>query len=242
MPARQLCLLCFSIYSLILLFRIILNARVDLYGFALAFPGTMIIVSLLVYYLPEWIQKKNGNALFVKALSVAILISFAFAQHQVSDKFYSAKTAAVASGRDLFFDTPVMAARLNQAVKKINSTLKTGDTLLVMPEGVIFNYLTRKTNPLRYATYTPPAIAMWGENELLREFINTRPDYVLLVNRDASEYGYSQFGGDYGTLLMQELQARYRPAWLIGDNPDPAKNAIFIFFERNKRRIESGIN
>lgn len=233
---RQLYLLCFSLYSLILLFRILLNARVDHYGFALAFPGTMLMVCLLIYFLPTWVKSNNGNGLFVKIMSLALLVSFAFAQHIQSDKYYAAKTAAIASDRDLFYGTPEMAEMMNLVVNKINKTLKPNETLLVVPEGVMINYLARRIDPIRETELTPPAIDMWGEKELLHQVVNAKPDYVLFVNRDTSEFGFSQFGSDYGVSIMKEIKDKYKPSWLVGKKPDPQKNFTFILFKRNKSK------
>jgi len=238
LDSRKLFLLCFSLYSMILLFRILLNTRLDSYGFALAFPGTILMICMLLYFLPIWVEHKNGNGSIVKIMSLAILMSFAFAQHMVSNKYYSEKTAAISSGRDLFYGTPEVAENINLIVNKINNTLKPDDTLLVVPEGVMLNYLSRKTDPVRQTEFTPPAIDMWGEKSLLHQFVSAKPDYVILAKRDTSEFGLTQFGNDYGVSIMKQIKDKYKPIWLIGKKPDPEKNFTFILFKR--RNLKQG--
>ena len=136
----------------------------------------------------------------------------------------------------MFYGTPETAVMLNQTIKKINDTLKPDNTLLVIPEGIIINYLTRKTDPMRETEITPPAFEMWGKKVLLQHFINAKPDYVLFVNRDTSEFGLPQFGNDYGQAIMKKLISKYQPIWLLGTNPDPEKNFIFILLKRKRSK------
>ena len=125
---------------------------------------------------------------------------------------------------------------LNQTISKIDDTLKPGKTLLVVPEGILINFLTRKKDPMRETELTPPAFDMWGEKALLQQFINAKPDYILYVNRDASEFGYSGFGEDYGQSIMKVITAKYKATWLVGLQPDPVKNFTFILLKRKKEK------
>ncbi len=60
------------IYALILLAKISLNASVFHYGFALAMPGTLIIVAVAAEELPRWVKAKGGNQYVVRAAMAAV--------------------------------------------------------------------------------------------------------------------------------------------------------------------------
>ena len=84
-------------------------------------------------------------------------------------------------------------------------------SLLVLPEGIMLNYLTRRPNPTPYHTFMPPELAIFGEKEVLESFQQHPPDYVVLIHKDTVEYGVGFFGQDarYGQRLRQWVDRNY---------------------------------
>jgi hypothetical protein len=89
----------------------------------------------------------------------------------------------------------------------------------VLPEGVTLDYLARLTSPTRYVNFMPPELLLWGEAEILAAFEARPPDLVVIVQKDTTEYGYPQFGKDYGARLYAWVRTRYRQVALFGDPP-----------------------
>ena len=58
-------------------------------------------------------------------------------------------------------------------------------------------------------------------------FEKSPPDYILLVERDTSEFGVGYFGHypGYGTDLMRWIDKNYQPVQLIGN--EPLQNGLF---------------
>ena len=94
------------------------------------------------------------------------------------------------------------------------------NTLAVLPEGVMLNYLTRRENPTPYAVF---AFEVWafGERNMLAAYRRNPPDYIVLVQRDTSEYGVPYFGmkDGFGYDVMQWVGRNYGPVELIGGEP-----------------------
>jgi hypothetical protein len=94
------------------------------------------------------------------------------------------------------------------------------NTLAVLPEGVMLNYLTRRDNPTPYVVF---AFEVWafGEQTMLAAYEKNPPDYIVLVQRDSSEYGVPYFGlqKGYGWDVMQWVRRNYEPVELIGSEP-----------------------
>jgi hypothetical protein len=57
----------------------------------------------------------------------------------------------------------------------------------------------------------PPEVLMYSEDVILDSYQRQPPDYVLLINRDTSEYGVGQFGHGYAQNLWAWLWQEYRP-------------------------------
>jgi hypothetical protein len=62
---------------------------------------------------------------------------------------------------------------------------------------------------------------VFGEEVVLASLQRRPPDYVLLVHKDTSEFGYWTFGDDpyYGLRIMTWINRHYEPAALIGAEP-----------------------
>ncbi len=58
----------------------------------------------------------------------------------------------------------------------------------------MLNYLLRRASPLRIVTLMPPEILIFGEDAVLQSLVSAPPDFVALVAKDTSEYGYPPFG------------------------------------------------
>ena len=74
-------------------------------------------------------------------------------------------------------------------------------------------------NPTPYVNFMPVEMLMFGERSMLAAFQARPPDYVVLISKDTSEYGYRTFGRDYGTNLYAWIVARYEHFGQIGPPP-----------------------
>jgi hypothetical protein len=89
----------------------------------------------------------------------------------------------------------------------------------VLPEGVMLNVLAGSANPTPYVNFMPPELLLFGEERIVAAFEAAPPDWIFLVHKDTSEYGYSLFGPDYGTKLATWVQTRYTPVRQFGQPP-----------------------
>ena len=99
--------------------------------------------------------------------------------------------------------------------------LPTDATFAVLPEGVMLNYLARKVNPTKYTSFMVPEMRMFGEGNILSAFIDKRPDFIILVHKNTSEYGEDFFGRNvrYGKPIMDWVNQNYQTVVKIGDEP-----------------------
>jgi hypothetical protein len=140
-----------------------------------------------------------------------------FAANAVGDLWqqherYALKSFPIVSARGTFYDWNADRARtLNALIATVHD-----GTLVVMPEGITINYLTRARSPLTFHTFTPVETANSAvESTILRELAAHPPDRVAIVTRDVREYGSRGFGIDYGLRITAFLHTHYRveQAW-----------------------------
>lgn len=221
---RLLALLVLTIFGFLLLLKMILNTHVFHYGFALSMPAGLLLVMLFLYGFPLLSGKLSGNINFMRALGL-VVIGTAIASHiNIAKGIYHLKTYPVASGQDtiITFSPQVsnMGACLNDTLSKIKNYLRPEDTFVVLPEGVILNYLSRHKNPTPYFEFTPPVFnTTLSEDEIIASLRQNQPDYIILTDRDTLEHGARYFGQDYGVKTFSWIKNHYITVYQSGNTP-----------------------
>ena len=215
---RAVVLVALSLFALLLLGKMILRARLYHYGFALAAPGTILAVVALVGWIPAWIERRHGNGQVFRAVALAVLVVGAGVHVQRSRDWFAVKSIRVGLGADTFLADPRGDA-VSKALTQIKAQTDPKQTLVVMPEGVMLNYLARRNNPTPYINFMPLELNVFGEQRMLAALQARPPDMIALVHKDTSEYGPRFFGRDYGQAIGAWVRAEYEPTTLIGAAP-----------------------
>lgn len=234
-PSASVLRIAFIVFALVLLAKIVLNVRLMHYGFALAMPGVMILVVALTGWIPRAIETQRGFAPAFLAVSLATLFVVEFALLRVMDLRLGRHLYTVASGADAFH-AGARAPFVTRALADLASRTGPEDTLVVLPEGIMINYLSRRVNPTPYTNFMPPELILYGEDRILDAFRRTPPDYVLIVHKFTGEYGFPYFGRDYGKALYYWVMHHYEQVELYGQ---PPLQDISSFGIQILRRIEA---
>ena len=205
--------LAFLTFALVLLGKMLLNSRVDGYGFVLAMPAAMVVTVLIVDWLPGCVSLKGGFGRVSQAAGIAILLVVSGQFVHLTSNHMAAKTVPVSNGSDTILAYP-RGLVANEALAALQSIMNPGETMAVVPEGVMLNYLLRVQNPTPYINFMPPEVLMFGEENMVAAFEAHRPDYIIAVPRPVREYGFQGFGNGYASRLV---------AW-IGDNYEELKS------------------
>ena len=68
-------------------------------------------------------------------------------------------------------------------LEEIRHRVRPGETLCVLPEGILINYLTRIESSVPFDCFLPPVLQMFDERKIVASFRAHPPDYVLLFHR-----------------------------------------------------------
>jgi len=112
------------------------------------------------------------------------------------------------SERDRFY-ADWRAPILKGALRYCRQKLPADAEVLVLPEGVMLNYLLKRRSPTSFVNFMPPELLLFGEDNMLAELEANPPAAVLLVHKPTSEYGFEFFGRDYGQKIMAWVDANY---------------------------------
>ena len=233
---REFLLALWSVWSLASLGKMILKARLDHYGFALAMPGVILAVMVTVFVVPSRLRAGGGSGEVWRAASLAAVAVGTLLMLRVSHLHYRTKTLAVGAGGDLLHAiAPRLlpdSAHFVAAVDLLRDQMRPGSTLAVLPDGALINYLLRAANPTPYYLVTPWEMrAFGGEDAVFRGIASNPPDYFVLANLDMSEYGPRHFGFDprYGLRLRLWLEQNYEPLADVGDIDETGRAWLRIY-------------
>jgi hypothetical protein len=195
------------VFALAMLAKIALCARISHYGFVLAVPALAAVAAALFDWLPSAARRRGlpGDVLicFAAPLVVAYVLAYQAQQSVLVDR-----TTRLGSGTDQFA-AAADAEPVGVAERVILERVAPEDTLAVLPEGVMLNYLTRRKAPTKFITYMPPELYHFGEAKMLSALHASQPDWVLLAPRDMTEYGVPPFGAGYADAIARWMDANY---------------------------------
>jgi hypothetical protein len=216
-----------STFALFSLSKMILRPRLGHYGFALAMPGALLFVALMVHVAPSTLRRYGYGGQAWRAASYAATAVCVAWLLTLSHSYYEIKTLPVGEGGDRLYvfhpDYDPRGAYFLAALERLQQEDMTPDaTLAVLPDGTLLNYLLRRPNPTPYYLITPwESRAFGGDDAVSARVMADAPDYFVLSKLDMSEYGPRFFGFDpaYGKRLRDWIEQRYESIAAVGHEP-----------------------
>jgi hypothetical protein len=227
----------FLVFAMLLLVKMILNARIYHYGFILAMPATLLLSVAALDWIPRQIDRLGGAGRVFSAAAAAIFLVLILGNLQVHAYWTSTSTHRIGSGPDSFRADP-RGLYVAKILERIASRASPGSTLAVFPEGAMINCLSGLRNPTPFIHLMPIEVLLYGEDAICEAYKKNPPDFIVLVHKDTSEFGFQFFGEHYARRLRDWIGANYRPVLLAGKMPFQPKNYGMFLLER-KDRIEA---
>jgi 4-amino-4-deoxy-L-arabinose transferase-like glycosyltransferase len=234
-----------AVFSLVLFIRKIFNIDLVHYGFYLVLPGFLVLLTIVFYEFPMLMRRFSGDAKIGMVPVTVLILCILYSHIYSSVRFYHLANAPIRINQDVMkiFD-PIYkneAEVIENAVAKIESLVKPDETFTAFPEGIIFNYLSRRESPIPYTHFLPPILAEYGDS-VLASLRQAPPDFALLVERPTLEYGDScmYFGKDYGGDIAEWLNQSYVEVCQVGKKPLSGEGFGVTIMQRRSFRTELG--
>lgn len=208
-----------AVFGLALLSKMLLISRIQDYGFVLALPSGVLMILALVDWAPQALDRMGGFGSGFRAPALMLILAAAYWHFDITADILALCRNEVGSGADAFTALPREGSGVALGLKMIDANVGRSQTLAVLPEGVIINYLSRRTNPTPYTTYLGVELEAFGDENMTESYERHPPDYILLVYRPTPEYGRLFFGKDFGQQLYRWIMSRYRPVAQVGKTP-----------------------
>ena len=207
-----------AVFGLLLLLKTQLAARLYHYGQFLSMPGFILVAALLVAVIPAEIDRRGGSGRPFRFLAHALLALLCTTAVLRTRAFMETRTCTVAAAANRFV-ADGRGCVLEEVRAALAAAARPGQTLAVLPEGSLLNFLTGLSRPTPFGTLMPIEARLYGEGAILAAFERRPPDWVVLVQKDTSEFGPRFFGRDYLASLGAFVAEGYEPVSRWGDEP-----------------------
>ncbi|HUN80674.1 MAG TPA: hypothetical protein VMV81_04115, partial [Phycisphaerae bacterium] len=75
-------------------------------------------------------------------------------------------------------------------------------------------------------------LIIFGEESAFKSLRDHPPDWIVLVHKDTSEFGFRFFGTDYGREIMDWVRVHYSEVGTIGHRPLESKEYGIMFLKK----------
>ncbi len=213
--------------------KIFINATLLHYGAMLLGPAGLVWSMGLLWFVPAM----HGNeanarkASFAGALTLVVL--FLWPIIALSQEYFASRTERVSTARG----TLVLDGRgrfVRELLAWLDREAAPGETLAVLPEGAMLNFLSGHPNPTAYDNILLWDYLIHGEKRIEEDFQAAPPDWIALIHRPTPEYEVGLFCQGYGRGLCQWIADNYDQVALWGAVPNK-DNRFGLMLLRHKR-------
>ncbi|MBF0176069.1 MAG: hypothetical protein HQL63_04375 [Magnetococcales bacterium] len=228
-------LLLWAMFSFGMLLKILFNTKISHYGFVHAMPASLLLVGFLTAWLPKQVGNHGIDPTRFRMI-MTLLIALALARNAyLSQTLYGMKNFSVGEGKDrIVYYAPQLDSRgavIRYFLSWMEKHASPDATFVVIPEGVMLNYLSRHATTTPSMSFLPLELRRIPEEKQIDHFERRPPDYVVVVFRPLVEYGYKTlFGEDAsqpGAKMVRWIHGRYHPVSTMqpkvrgADSPGP---------------------
>jgi hypothetical protein len=231
-------------FALAMTCKAALNLHLYHYGFFLALPATVLVVALGIHDLPRRIAALRGGGAVFRAMAIASVAACCLHHVRYTAEVDGLKTLAVGEGGDRILtfapDWSDQGRPMKEALEWIRNATPPTSTLVALPEGIMLDYLARRTTSVPLVNFTTGEVIAWGETTLLSALARRPPDYVALVARRTDVLGLGRFGAipGYGRRVVEWVESRYETVARFGAEPlEGEEFGIRILRRRDARPV-----
>lgn len=207
--------------------RMALNPRIYHYGFVQASLASVVAVGFLVRTAPALARlprQAHFGWLGVGAVCGMMACSSIVG---ISQSRLAAKVLPIGKGDDLIYayhpDYDASGRSFQLAGNRV-AALPNHAPLLVIPEGVMMNYMLRSPSPVPAFQYLPASLNEGQSAQLVDGLIRNPPAAIVFLPRDTREHGIAQRYGEspeHGRDLVLWALAHYEPIAADGEPLNP---------------------
>ena len=166
------------------------------------------VLAILFKYLPEKFEKNIGIYILFFCL---VYFSYNLYGLSVPKHIVQTPKGKIITGM-------LVGKSSSELIDYIDKNTKPDDKIVILPEGMIMNFLTNRKSDDFYNSLIPLYIETFGEEKIIEHFNENKPDYIIFNNLDMKDYHYRYICQDYALKFCEFVKENYKPETVIDNN------------------------
>ena len=195
--------------DILLIFSVLTSARLNFSfmgkgGYEIfleLFPLLTCLIWLLSSKLLRSERVKSALSVFFIVYSILFLL---WSEMAVFGDFYTIKSQVGKFRTSVSLGNPAQ-----KTIDWINSNTKPTDEIVVLPEGVMINFMTGRPSNPKFYHLIPNHISALGENKVVEGLAEHKPDYFIINNVSYLSYGKRYICKDFGFGICNFVNENY---------------------------------
>lgn len=215
-------------YLILILFSLLCSLK-NYHSLILSFYGAYSLCGLLIsitVFIERFFENNllyNSKRQYDTALAIYLITIILLFIHQFLITFVNESTI-VKTKFGMHKTTKNIAQSFNETLEYLAHHGKNDDSLLVVPEGIMLNFLSGLRWDFYQTSFIPLDFESFREDNIVKDITNKKPDFIIFTSRNTSEYGKSHICRDYGIETCRYVVGNYTLEAAFGD-----KFRIFLF-------------
>ncbi|MFO1020391.1 MAG: hypothetical protein U0903_06810 [Planctomycetales bacterium] len=214
----------------LLLGKTLLATRVSQYGFVLTLPATIVVAAAYLAWIPERWGRFSIQSLSLIGGTATLLIVVAGSALHWQQRIYMQPTTNMGTAAEQILPTAQEAQVAAGVAEHLSKHVSANETVMVFPEGVMLNYLSRRRTSVPYTNYMPPEVLLFGEEKIDAALQKSPPDWIVIFPKNLGEYGM-KLGRGYLDKTLAWMEQNYQGETRI---QDPQGFTVMIMKRRAK--------
>lgn len=198
----------------LLVFSAILFSTKVFWGMITENYGAFFVSYLLIAFLALISDKFKDKNINYKAIGLYILLIAAIMGYH--DLSRNSKSYLIQTPRGKIYTEEYLGAPSKDLIDYINKNTQKTDTIVVLPEGAIINFLTDRPTDNFYTSLIPLYVEVFGDEKLVEHFSKTKPEYIIFNNwNTGQEYYLKYICQDYAVSFCNYVATNYTQEKII---------------------------
>ncbi len=188
---------------LILALSAILISLKSFWGLATLNYGVFFAGFLLITIFALIESKFYQKAAFVYVVLLSFILGF---QNLTALK---GKSYCIQTQRGEICSENYLTKSSNDLIDFINKNTKKTDKIVILPEGLVINFLTNRKSDNYYNSLIPLYWEVFGDEKLIKHFEKIKPEYIVFSNWDNKDYYFKYICSDYAVSFCNYVAKNY---------------------------------
>lgn len=202
--------------TIICSYKCIFNISFNSYGtyyFPLLFCCSIIFIVLYVFPL----IKINKTKLYLITITLLFLAGGLYFISNLQRGNIIFEKLSI-TGKGTIYAEKNQIKPIEKAVEYLKMNTNKDDTILLMPEGAVINFLADRKSNNKFYYLIPPNIEIFAEENIINELENKLPEYLIIQPQSYINFKETYFCESFGVKICSLIPKYYEPPIVFGDD------------------------